>query len=116
MSDLGELEGEDVLSVGIIVRNVGDGLSQAMEVSPVATQRGSYVTIAIRARLDELQFKPIKDTDGLKRVEVYKADTATILAGNAAVEKALDKQQRLIDEQLGSRKSPRTITAEEDSE
>lgn len=115
MSDLGEFEGEDVLSVGIIVRGVGDGLSKAMEVAPEARKRGTWVTIAIRAKLDKIRFEGIKDTDGVKRVEDYVAETATVLVGNTAVEKALDRQQRTIQEHLPTGKG-RTHSAEDGSE
>lgn len=114
-SVIGEFEGQDVLGLGVSVRKAGDGLSQALELEPVDLKIGDRGTISIDYVVDEVRFKPVKDTDGVRRVVSLAAEGAVITTAIPAVRKALDKMARRIQEELGLNQE-RTTAAEEGSE
>lgn len=93
---LGDFEGRTILSTTIQITNAGDGLSQAMKVDPIILHHGEKRFVVLEVDVDKIRFDPIKDTQGVARVHVLKASTATFIDG-AAVEEALDAQREKID-------------------
>lgn len=92
---LGDFEGRTILSTTIQVTNAGDGLSDAMKIDPVVMHHGETVYVVLECEVSKVRFDPIKDTQGVARVHVLKAGTATLIDG-AAVEDALDAQREKI--------------------
>jgi len=102
---LSKFEGREVASIAIIVRNTGDGLSEAVAVDPVELHVGDEVTVALRCVVEKIRFDPIKDTDALRRVQILKAGNATFLE-NEAVDEALEDQLRRIETARGVQRLP----------
>jgi hypothetical protein len=88
---LGEHDGKAVLSTGIKVTNAGDGLSKALAIEPVQLHHGQKVVIVMETEVDQIAYKPVKDTDGVQRLHTLKAGTATIIDA-AIVREALEAQ------------------------
>lgn len=87
--DLGEHEGDRVLSVGIEIPGAAGGLREALAIDPVVKHRGEEVLVLIRTRVGKLRYDPVKDTDGVRRVHVLDVQSATLVEG-AVYEEALD--------------------------
>lgn len=104
-SKLTPLEGREVLSATIAIRNAGDGLSQAMEVDPTELHHGETVYVVLECLVEKLRFDPIDKSDGLQRVHMLKAGRATMVDGTI-VSEALDRQQAKIDAAQGSPQLP----------
>ncbi len=101
--DLGSFEGKPVVGARIIVRNTGDGLSNAQAVDPVVLRQGDRVVVAFECDIAEIRHDPfVKDElDGDQvRVHIAHAESAVILgdgAGLSVVKKALDEQAKRIE-------------------
>jgi len=93
---LGEFEGRTILSTTIQITNAGDGLSAAMKVDPIILHHGEKRYVVLEVDVDKIRFDPIKDTQGVARVHVLKASTATFIDA-AAVEEAIEAQREKID-------------------
>jgi hypothetical protein len=87
--DLGEHEGDKVLSVGIEIPGAAGGLRDALKIDPVVKHRGDEVLVLIRAKVGKLRYDPVKDTQGVRRVHVLEVDTAALVEGEV-YEDALD--------------------------
>lgn len=89
---LGEFEGKPVVGARVIVRNTGDGLSNAQAVDPVKLDQGDRVIVAFECDVSEIRFDPYEkdelDGDQL-RVHILKAESATILPTGAAYDETL---------------------------
>lgn len=105
MSKLTPFESREVASIAIIVRNTGDGLSEAVSVDPVELHVGDEVTVAMRCVVEKIRFDPIKDTDALRRVQILKAGEATFLESET-VDSALDEQLQRIEAAKGVQRLP----------
>lgn len=97
MPDLTPFESRDVASIAIIVRNTGDGLSEAVAVDPIE--------LALECEVEKIRFDPIKDTEDLRRVQILKAGAATFI-DNKAVDKALAEQVKRIEAGKGVQRLP----------
>lgn len=102
---LTDFEGRDVIGIAIIVRNTGDGLSEAVAVDPVELHVGDKVTVALECEVEKIRFDPIKDTDSLRRVQILKAGAATFIDSEAVAE-ALDAQLQRIEAAKGVQRLP----------
>lgn len=115
MPQLTPFENRDVASIAIIVRNTGDGLSDAVAVDPVELHVGDEVTVAMRCVVEKIRFDPIKDTDSLRRVQILKAGEATFLESET-VDSALDEQLQRIEAARGVQRLPLGDDEDEDDE
>lgn len=115
MPQLTPFESRDVASIAIIVRNTGDGLSEAVAVDPVELHVGDEVTVAMRCTVEKIRFDPIKDTDSLRRVQILKAGEATFLESET-VNSALDEQLQRIEASKGVQRLPLGDDDDEDDE
>lgn len=91
--DLGQFEGKDVLSTRLVLTNLGDGLSEAMETDPCVLHQDDEIYVIVKADVSKLRFDPVKGTDGVHRVQIAKASSATI-ADSAQVVKLIEDQER----------------------
>lgn len=98
-------DGRAVLGTGVSIRNAGDGLSKAMKVDPKELHHGQEVTIAVRCVVDKVRFDPVEDTEGLLRVHVLKAGSAT-LVDDKLVSDAIEAMERKIEEAAGVERLP----------
>lgn len=101
MSNLTPYRGRDVISASVQIRNTGDGLSEAMAVSPVELELGTKVMVVLECEVEKHRHDPVKDTDALQLVNMLKAGRATIV-DRSLVQKHLDEQQALLDEARGT--------------
>ena len=89
---LGTFEGLDVLTQSMEVTNAGDGLSKGLAIEPQELHHGDEVVIVLRGTIAKVRFDPIKDTDALRRVVVFRSEEG-MLNTTASVATALDKQR-----------------------
>jgi hypothetical protein len=94
-TDLGEHEGDKVLSVGIEIPGAAGGLREALKIDPVVKHRGDEVLVLIRAKVGKLRYDPVKDTNGVRRVHVLDVDSAALVEGEV-FEHALDEMAERI--------------------
>lgn len=97
---LSPLEGKEVLSAGMEIRNAAGGLNEALKIEPVEWHHGDRVTVVLDCEMSKLRFDPVKDSDGLRRIHILTADEATII-DRSLVEEALEAQRIKIEEAAG---------------
>lgn len=95
-TELHGFEGKDVLSTAVMVTKAGDGLSKALKVEPREMHVGDRGVMVLEYEVGKVRFDPVPDTDGLQRVHILVAGTATFV-DEETVREALDSQQRKID-------------------
>lgn len=92
---LGKHEEKEVLGVGLIVRNTGDGLSSAMDVDPVILKHGDRVGVYIEGEVVDLHFPGVKETKGVRRLHVINADVGIVVDDREMMQEAIaDMQDR----------------------
>lgn len=99
-NSLTPFEGQDVVSVSLILTKLGDGLSDAVAIDASEYHHGDRIKVLVDAEVSKVRFDPIKDTDVLSRVHIAAADTAVIV-DPAAVEAILEKHRAALDELRG---------------
>lgn len=72
-------DGREVLGESVAITGAGDGLSEALAIEPVGLHIGDTVYVVTECIASEISFKPVKDTNGLRRQMKLKAGTATIV-------------------------------------
>lgn len=95
-ANLGEHKGRPIVGTGIIIRNTGDGLSQAMAVEPRDLDIGDEVYVLVEATCVDMHY-PAEDPKypaigGLRRIPVLRAGTATFLDPSEATA-AIERQK-----------------------
>jgi hypothetical protein len=98
-------DGRAVLGTGVSIQNAGDGLSKAMKVDPKELHHDQEVTIAVRCVVKKVRFDPVEDTEGLLRVHVLKAGSATII-DDKLVADAITAMELKIEEAAGVQRLP----------
>lgn len=97
MMDLEAFDGRDVRRTTIAITGAGDGLSEALALDPQQLHIGDRVFVVVEAKVRDVRFKPIKDTEDLQREHVAVAAVAT-LVDEPVVREVLDQQiVRLLD-------------------
>ena len=92
---LGKFEGQNVLTTSIAIRNAGDGLSKAMAVDPEKLTLGQRLFVIIETEVVDVHHKPVVNTNGLERVHVCRAVSATT-TDEDLVRDQLDEQAERI--------------------
>ena len=105
MTKLGEFEGKDVVSLSLIIKKAGDGLSKAIEVTPEILQLHDSVTVVLQGPVTGIKFKEIKNAGVLERVVEVTTENAAIV-DESVVAAALAETQKKIDERAGIRRLP----------
>lgn len=96
---IGEFEGSPVVGTTLILRNTGDGLSQAMEIDPVKMKVGEVVNLVIEAEVVGIRHDAAKDDDeSLVRVHILRAGISKIV--NAELVAGVLEEQRIAIEKL----------------
>lgn len=127
MPDLGTDEhGRDIVGVGIIIRNTGDGLSKAMNADPTMAlnlRQGDKVYVVLEADVVDIH-SPVEDpkypdVGGVRKVPVLKAGTATLVDDDAALARIIaaqaDRNRKHADAQSGQQSiSEAILLAEHD--
>lgn len=98
-SDLPEFEGKEVVEARAVVRNAGDGLSEAMHFAPFAVHQGERRFLVLDTECVDVQH-PFADKknpeDGLARVHILRADTGLFIDPEFIAE-AVEKQKAKIE-------------------
>lgn len=97
-------EGQPVEAASMML-NVGSTIQRTMEVDPVELHKDDEVYLVVRGRVDKLRFDGIKDTDGMVRVHIVKANLITVVDGDL-VDEALALQEKRIEEAKGVQRLP----------
>lgn len=108
-SELGKFEGDEILNVGIRIRNAGDGLSKAMKIEPKVLHRGDTCLVVLECTVGPITFEPVKDTEGVARVQVLTAGTATFVDDDVvrkAITDQADRNERAKEEEAGVQRLP----------
>jgi hypothetical protein len=61
-------EGTDVYAASMKITKAGDGLSDALEVAPVALHVGDEVYFVLKGVVEQVNHRPLPKADGLQRV------------------------------------------------
>jgi hypothetical protein len=115
---LGKFEGSPVLAARISITGAGDGLSEALDLSPETHHLGAMLYVLLEVEVTKIRHDPLKDTDGLARVHVTKASTGVVLDGDVAeemlaghkeaVEAARLDAERVAEDEAGVQRIPGT--------
>lgn len=95
-----KFEGREVAGYKIKITNAGDGLSAAMAIDPEAFTLGEHVYVVLECEVGRISFDPVKDTNGVIRVQTLKAGTATTV-DKELVDEVLEEQRVKIEEHQG---------------
>lgn len=71
---LKKFEGLDVIGAAMKITRAGDGLSEALQLSPKAYKKGEKVTLLLEGTVDSITHKGIKDADAWLRVHVLRTE------------------------------------------
>lgn len=104
-SNLPDFEGIPVYSAAAVIRGLGDGLSKAMATDPRTFHPGDRAVVVLDIACTGVDHSELKDTDGLTRRHVFKADTLTFVDSDV-VREALDDQKAKNDELAGIKALP----------
>lgn len=81
---LPEFEGQEVRQASVRITNAGDGLSEALKISPVALHHGEEVYYVLRGRVADVNHRQKDEDDPLTRVHTVKATAITPIAADFA--------------------------------
>lgn len=96
---LPDFEGETVTAAKVRITNAGDGLSEALKVTPEALHRGDEVFYVLRGEVTQVNHATKDET--IVRVHTVKADAITKVDGDLAskmLQEAAEELQRRKDE------------------
>lgn len=87
--ELGDFEGRTIESIKFIVTKAGDGLSEAMDIEPVALEIGDEAGVLILGKCAKVRFQEHKYAkgeevfDGLDRVQIFETAGAVVLPADS---------------------------------
>jgi hypothetical protein len=97
---LSPFDGREVASASIAITSAGDGLSQALGISPQEFHLGDKVIVLVECEVSKVGHSEIKDTALLNRVHTLKAGVGTIVSEEFAKD-ALAAQRKALEEAEG---------------
>lgn len=71
---LKRFEGREVVGAAMRITRAGDGLSEALSLSPEAYKVGEKITLVLEGEIADINYKSVKDTDALRRVHVLRTE------------------------------------------
>lgn len=77
--NLGDFEGKPIRKTGIEIRNTGHGLSTALKIDPVVVHSGEKAYVVLEIVGEKHRFDPMDDGDAWERVNLTKAEVATVV-------------------------------------
>ena len=104
-TDLGEFEGRPILSTGFELPGASGGLNAALAVDGLILHHGDKTHLVLEVDTVKVRFDPIKDTEGVQRVQVLKVLMAAQIDADAVAD-ALDKQRIRVEEAAGVTRIP----------
>lgn len=94
---LPQFDGRDVIKSELAIRKAGDGLSEALQIEPVAFHIGEKVYVVLETEVTAVDHRPIPKAESvLGRKHVLTTETATIV-DPALVEEVLEAQRKKIE-------------------
>jgi hypothetical protein len=100
MPQLPKFEGREVAGAKIKITRAGDGLSEAMAIEPQVLKQHAKVFVVLECAVGRIAFDPVKDTNGVIRVQTLIAGTATIVDEDL-VKEAIEEQRLKNEEARG---------------
>lgn len=94
---LGKFEGRPVLASRIEINNAGSGLSDALDLDPVAYHHGDQLFVLLEVQLRKVRMDELKDADGLARVHVTYAENG-IVVDQATADEMMDGHREAQEE------------------
>lgn len=98
-------EGTAVVSSGFTMPGASGGLNKALTVNDLELHKGDKLTLAIECTVKQLNFPPVKDTDGVQRVHVLDVDGVAVIDG-ATVAEAIQAQALRVERAMGVERLP----------
>jgi len=105
VGQLHKFEGRDTVECKVKVTNAGDGLSEAMKVTPDELRLGQKVYLVIEGEVTRVTLQPASEGRGLIRVQSIRAGVATLVE-ESLVKEVLDEQRIAIEEASGVLRFP----------
>lgn len=106
-------EGREVVHASMKITRAGDGLSEALQLAPVALHHGDLVHVVLKGRVIDVQHPLLKSTDSdedrLVRKHIVATEEITIVDENdvqGALNKAAEHLAALRDEAAGREPLP----------
>lgn len=90
-------EGVPVIATSIEVPGLSGGLNDAMRVDPVEMHMEDEGVLIIKGAVKKIRFDPVKDSDGVERVHIWRVVEATVVDEDVVAD-ILAKQRQRIDE------------------
>lgn len=91
-------EHKDVVEIRAILEKTGAGLTASMSADRVTHEQGGRMAIITHARLEKVRLDPYKikgvDTGALTRVEIWFAETMSVVEPTTAITKILRDQEK----------------------
>lgn len=110
---LPDYEGREVVHSSMKITRAGDGLSEALQLAPVALHHGESVCVVLRGKVIDVQHPQLKSTDEdedrLVRKHILQTEEITIVDEDdvqAALNQAAEKLATLRDEAAGREPLP----------
>lgn len=100
---LPDFEGVEVGAVAIKVTKAGDGLSEALEMEPIAHKSGETVCMVVKGKIAGIAHVSVKGAETLKRVETLAVDEAAVIDEGLLAD-VLDDQRHRIEAHKGVRR------------
>jgi hypothetical protein len=114
-SDLPDFEGTEVVEARAVVRNAGDGLSEAMHFAPFAVHQGDKRYLVLDTTCIDVQH-PYADKknpeDGLARVHILRADTGLFLDAEFIAEAVKAQEAKIADFRAAAEKARKEAKGE----
>lgn len=94
-----------ILGSGLTMPGASGGLNKALAVNGMEREPGDEFVLAVSVRVKQLNFPPVKDTEGFQRVHVLEVLNAAEIDPET-VEEALQAQARRVEEAQGIQRLP----------
>lgn len=94
---LPKFEGRDVSAAQVRITGAGDGLSEALEIDPVALHLGDEVTYVLKGKVTQVNHRPIsaKHPEMMVRQHTVSAEEITGIDGEVAEEFLAEARARI---------------------
>lgn len=99
------VDGMKILASGVSMPGASGGLNKALAVNRLELDPGEELTLVVHAKVKELRFPGVKDTDGFQRHHVLQVLEVAPIDPDA-VAAAVDEQRRKQEEAAGIQRLP----------
>jgi hypothetical protein len=102
---LSAVNGMQIVSSGFTMPGASGGLNKALTVNDMELDPHETITLAVNARVKQLNFPPVKDTDGYQRVHVLEV-LGVAVVDEETVAGAIQAQALKVEQAAGVTRLP----------